>query len=233
MSALAGLVERGLVAADWAAALAPVDDKIAAMGRLPARGAGRRPGLPARRRPRPAGVRAPAGRRTRAGRGAGPLSHAGAPDRAVVRRGAGRATGAALARQHLHRAARRTSGSRAGLARRPVGLGRPGRHAAQPRAHSAARRSRRRTGGVGGRTSPRVRSPRWPRAAVRASRSCGAATRSRSSRCWARSRGWSRCTRRRCRASRGFFGSRPFSRVNRMLEEQGAEPVDWQLPQGI
>jgi uracil-DNA glycosylase len=31
-------------------------------------------------------------------------------------------------------------------------------------------------------------------------------------------------------ASRGFFGSRPFSRVNRLLEEQGAEPVDWSLP---
>ena len=31
-------------------------------------------------------------------------------------------------------------------------------------------------------------------------------------------------------ASRGFFGSRPFSRVNRLLEEQGALPVDWRLP---
>ncbi|MCY7399500.1 MAG: uracil-DNA glycosylase [Nocardioides sp.] len=31
-------------------------------------------------------------------------------------------------------------------------------------------------------------------------------------------------------ASRGFLGSRPFSRVNRMLEEQGAAPVDWRLP---
>jgi uracil-DNA glycosylase len=31
-------------------------------------------------------------------------------------------------------------------------------------------------------------------------------------------------------ASRGFFGSRPFSRVNRMLEEQDAQPVDWSLP---
>jgi uracil-DNA glycosylase len=31
-------------------------------------------------------------------------------------------------------------------------------------------------------------------------------------------------------ADRGFFGSRPFSRANRMLEEQGAEPVDWKLP---
>ncbi|HLS76041.1 MAG TPA: uracil-DNA glycosylase [Nocardia sp.] len=31
-------------------------------------------------------------------------------------------------------------------------------------------------------------------------------------------------------ASRGFFGSRPFSRANELLEKQGAEPVDWRLP---
>lgn len=31
-------------------------------------------------------------------------------------------------------------------------------------------------------------------------------------------------------ASRGFFGSRPFSRANALLREQGAGPVDWQLP---
>lgn len=31
-------------------------------------------------------------------------------------------------------------------------------------------------------------------------------------------------------ASRGFFGSRPFSTVNRLLAEQGAPPVDWRLP---
>lgn len=31
-------------------------------------------------------------------------------------------------------------------------------------------------------------------------------------------------------ADRGFFGSRPFSRANQFLEEQGAEPVDWKLP---
>lgn len=30
-------------------------------------------------------------------------------------------------------------------------------------------------------------------------------------------------------ASRGFFGSRPFSRTNELLEQQGAAPVDWQL----
>lgn len=31
-------------------------------------------------------------------------------------------------------------------------------------------------------------------------------------------------------ASRGFFGSRPFSRVNRLLTDQGGQPVDWSLP---
>lgn len=31
-------------------------------------------------------------------------------------------------------------------------------------------------------------------------------------------------------ARTGFFGSRPFSRANALLAEQGAEPVDWRLP---
>lgn len=31
-------------------------------------------------------------------------------------------------------------------------------------------------------------------------------------------------------ADRGFFGSRPFSRANAMLEERGVTPVDWRLP---
>jgi uracil-DNA glycosylase len=30
-------------------------------------------------------------------------------------------------------------------------------------------------------------------------------------------------------ASRGFFGSRPFSRANELLEKQGAEPIDWRV----
>ena len=30
-------------------------------------------------------------------------------------------------------------------------------------------------------------------------------------------------------ADRGFFGSKPFSRANALLVEQGAEPVDWRL----
>jgi uracil-DNA glycosylase len=31
-------------------------------------------------------------------------------------------------------------------------------------------------------------------------------------------------------ASSGFFGTRPFSRANALLERQGAAPVDWKLP---
>lgn len=31
-------------------------------------------------------------------------------------------------------------------------------------------------------------------------------------------------------ADRGFFGSRPFSRANELLVQQGAQPVDWPLP---
>ncbi|WP_396655152.1 uracil-DNA glycosylase [Microbacterium sp.] len=31
-------------------------------------------------------------------------------------------------------------------------------------------------------------------------------------------------------ASRGFFGSRPFSRADALLQQQGAAPVDWRLP---
>ena len=30
-------------------------------------------------------------------------------------------------------------------------------------------------------------------------------------------------------ADRGFFGSRPFSRANELLEELGADPIDWSL----
>jgi uracil-DNA glycosylase len=34
-------------------------------------------------------------------------------------------------------------------------------------------------------------------------------------------------------ASRGFFGSKPFSRANALLERQGAAPVDWRLTPAI
>jgi uracil-DNA glycosylase len=31
-------------------------------------------------------------------------------------------------------------------------------------------------------------------------------------------------------ASRGVFGSRPFSRANELLAGMGADPIDWRLP---
>jgi len=31
-------------------------------------------------------------------------------------------------------------------------------------------------------------------------------------------------------ASRGFFGSKPFTRANALLTQMGAEPIDWRLP---
>ena len=31
-------------------------------------------------------------------------------------------------------------------------------------------------------------------------------------------------------ADGGFFGSRPFSRANKLLQDQGADPIDWRLP---
>jgi uracil-DNA glycosylase len=34
-------------------------------------------------------------------------------------------------------------------------------------------------------------------------------------------------------ASRGFFGSRPFSRANDLLTSQGADPIDWSLPMSV
>ena len=32
-------------------------------------------------------------------------------------------------------------------------------------------------------------------------------------------------------ASRGFFGSKPFSKVNNALKKLGKEPIDWQIPE--
>ncbi len=34
-------------------------------------------------------------------------------------------------------------------------------------------------------------------------------------------------------ANRGFFGSRPFSRTNAILEKWGEKPIDWQLPANV
>ncbi|WP_277630410.1 uracil-DNA glycosylase, partial [Atopococcus tabaci] len=32
-------------------------------------------------------------------------------------------------------------------------------------------------------------------------------------------------------ARKGFFGSRPFSKTNELLQESGQEPIDWRLPE--
>lgn len=34
-------------------------------------------------------------------------------------------------------------------------------------------------------------------------------------------------------ARSGFFGSRPFSSANRILEQQGATPIDWRIPPSV
>ncbi len=167
VSALAGLVEKGLVAPDWAEALAPVDDRIAAMGRFLREelAAGRR--LPAGRRPHPAGVPAPAGRRPRAGRRPGPLPDARPPDRAELRRRRATSGRCRRALRNIYAELRDDLGVAAAAARRPDRVGRPGRDAAQPGAHRAARRAPRRTAAGAGRRSPSARSPRWPAAAAR------------------------------------------------------------------
>ena len=49
-------------------------------------------------------------------------------------------------------------------------------------------------------------------------------------RCWATSRTWPSAHPSPLSARSGFFGSRPFSRVNDLLVGQGGEPIDWRLP---
>ena len=211
MSALAGLVEKGLVAPDWAEALAPVDEQIAAMGEFlrEEAAAGRR--LPARRRPGPPGVPAPARRRTRPGRGPGPLPQPRPPDRPELRGRAARLAAAAEPAQHLRRAARRPR-HRAAAPRRPVGVGRPGRDAAQPHPDGAARATPTATRARAGSRSPSGPSPRSPSAAARAPPSCGAGTRRSSSRCSARCRRWSRSTPPRSAPGGGSSGPGPSAR---------------------
>ena len=101
MGALAGLVDKGLVAPDWAEALAPVDEQIAAMGQfLRAEiAAGRR--VPPGGRPHLARLPAAAGGRAGAGRRPGPLPHARPPDRPELRGRRARAAAPAEPAQHL------------------------------------------------------------------------------------------------------------------------------------
>ena len=222
------------MAPDWAEALAPVDDRIGRMGQFLREELAAGRAVPAGRRPRLPRLPAAAGRRPGARRRPGPL-----PDARATRSGcsfavdAARPAAPARAWPTSTRSCAPTSASMPPRHGDLTALGRPGRDAAQPGAHRAARRSRPRTAAAAGRRSPSARSPRWSSAAARASRSSGAATPRRSSRCSARSRGSSRRTRRRCRRSRGFFGSRPFTRVNRLLDEQGGAAGGLVAPDGI
>ena len=186
------------MAPDWAEALAPVDERIAAMGQfLRAELAAGRGYLPAGddvfkafRRPL-ADVRVLIV-------GQDPYPTPGSPDRAVVRGRPRRAAAAGLAAQHLPGAVDRPRHP-AGAARRPDGLGRPRRDAAEPGADRPARRvrvaPRPRLGGG----HRRARSTRW--SARRPDRGDPVGSRRAVAQAGARrrSRGWSRCTRRRSR----------------------------------
>jgi uracil-DNA glycosylase len=228
MSALVGLVERGLVAADWAAALAPVDERIAMMGDLlRAELAAGRSYLPAgdhilRAFQRPlSGVRVlvvgqdpyptpghPIG-----------LSFAVAPDVRPVPR--------SLANIYAELesdlgVARVAHGDLSAWADQGVMLlnrvltVRPG-EAASHRGRGWEDVTACAISALAARGGPCV-AILWGRDAQSLKPMLGPIP-------WVESVHPSPLS-----ASRGFFGSRPFSRVNRMLEEQGAAPVDWQLP---
>ncbi len=79
-------------------------------------------------------------------------------------------------------------------------------------------------GAVANRTHRRRRraSPWW--------RSCGGRTPRPSGRCWDPPPVIASAHPSPLSASRGFFGSRPFSHANALLQEQGDGTVDWELP---
>ena len=100
------------MAPDWAEALAPVDERIAAMGQFLRAELAAGPRLPAGGQRRLQGVPPTAGRRARADRRAGPLPHAGSPDRALLRRRARRTPAARGRSATSTRSSRPTSASR-------------------------------------------------------------------------------------------------------------------------
>ena len=137
-----------LVHPSWAQALAPVEADVTRDGRLPARRGRRGPRLPARRRPRAAGVRPAAGRRPGAHRRPGPLPDPRPPGRAVVLGRARRAAGAAQPAEHLPGAGDRPRPADPGIGR-PHAVVRAGRDAAQPGADRAPGKPRPATSGKG------------------------------------------------------------------------------------
>jgi uracil-DNA glycosylase len=228
MSALAGLVDMGLVAPDWAEALAPVDEQIAAMGTfLRAELAAGRAYLPAGDRilrafQRPlADVRAlivgqdpyptpghPIG-----------LSFAVAPD---VRPLPGSLRNIYIELQSDLGVVPPAHGDLTAWAEQGVMLlnrvltVRPG-EAASHRGRGWEPVTERAITALAGRGGP-CAAILWGRDAQSLKPSLGPIP-------WVESAHPSPLS-----ASRGFFGSRPFSRVNHLLEQQGGTPLDWHLP---
>ena len=227
---MAGKPLSEIVEAGWARALAPVEPVVAQMGEFLRAEIAARPPVPAGRGERAARVHAAVRRGPRADRRAGPVPDARARRRAVVLGGAGRAADPALLaniyREYSddlgHPAP--SNGDLTPWADRGVLLlnrvltvepGQPGSHRGkgwEAVTEQAIRALVEREG------EPLV-AILWGRDARNLRPAAGR-----------RARTWSRRTRRPMSADRGFFGSRPFSRVNALLEELGGEPVDWKLP---
>ncbi len=228
MSALAGLVERGLVAADWAEALAPVDDRLAVMGEfLRAELAAGRSYLPAGEQVLRAFERPLADVRVLVvGQDPYPtpghpigLSFAVAPDVRPVPRSLANIYTELAADLGIEKA---PHGDLSAWADRGVMLlnrvltVRPG-EAGSHRGRGWEDVTACAIDALARRGGPCV-AILWGRDAQSLKPMLGDIP-------WVESAHPSPLS-----ASRGFFGSRPFSRVNRMLEEQGGEPVDWRLP---
>ncbi len=228
MTALAGLVERGLVAADWAEALGPVDDRIAAMGDfLRAELAAGRSYLPAGEHVMRAFQRPLADVRVLVvGQDPYPtpghpigLSFAVAPDVRPVPRSLANIYAELATDLGIEKVAHGdlTAWADQGvmLLNRVLTV-RPG-EAASHRGRGWEDVTACAIEALAGRGGPCV-AILWGRDAQSLKPMLGPIP-------WVESAHPSPLS-----ASRGFFGSRPFSRVNRMLEEQGGRPVDWRLP---
>ena len=231
MGALAGLVERGLVAAG--------------LGRRHSRrstSGSRRWGSSCGPRSRPGGSYLPAGDHIlRAFQrpladvrvlivGQDPYPTPGHPIGLSLRGRARRPAAAGFSLRNIYQELGTDLGLHDAGPRRPDGLGRPGRDAAQPGAHRAAGRRRlapRPRLGGGHLVRHRRAGPPWR---PRSPRSCGAATPSRSRPSSVPSRGSSRSHPSPLSATAGSSAPAPSRRVNRLLEEQGGVPLDWSLP---
>ena len=226
---LADLADAGLIDAGWASALAPVAPDIAALGdRLRAEVAAGR-ALSAGRRSRAACLPAAARRREGAHRGPRPVSDSRSSDRPVVRCREARASPAPKPVEHLPGAERGPRPSPA-HARRPLGVERPGRHAAEQGADGARREHRHRIAVGAGRRSPSTRSASWSPATARSSRSCGDGMLRTCGRCSDPPRSSNPPTRRRSRRA-GASSDRGRSRVRTRCSRSRARRLSiWRLP---